>query len=98
MESNPDVLCFTELLGQERSCMQKAMVWLRTHPEEDRPFKKFLRDHQDCEPINSKHFTYYYAAAKAIASIHQPSILNLISREKDILVKFCTKAQNYMIK
>ncbi|KMQ85721.1 hypothetical protein RF55_15554 [Lasius niger] len=73
-DQNPDILNFPELNGPEVASMMVAIEFLKKYPKEDRAYLKLLYDHNDLMPLHSNNFTYFTAAAHAIAAITKTSI------------------------
>ena len=85
---NPEVLCYPELRGAEKSAMLIAIKFLKKYSREDRPYLKLLEDHNNLIPLQSKNFIYFAAAAQAIAGITQPSMKNMSSRYTEAVKAF----------
>lgn len=93
---NPDILNFPELHGPEISTMMIAIEFLKKYPKEERAYLKLLYDHNDLMPLHSNNFTYFTAAAHAIAALTKTSMLNINSRFSEGVKAFQGRVIDYI--
>ncbi|QWT43281.1 putative nucleocapsid protein [Anisopteromalus calandrae negative-strand RNA virus 1] len=93
---NPEILAFPEFMGPEKLNLSVAYQILMKLNEEDRPFIRLLLPPEECVPLQSRHFTTLYAAARAIATIDNPTIANLQTANSDSLKSLGEKVANYV--
>lgn len=95
-DQNPDILNFPELSGPEIASMMVAIDFLKKYPKEDRAYLKLLHDHNDLMPLHSNNFTYFIAAAHAIAAITKTSMLNINARFSEGVKAFQGRVVEYI--
>lgn len=96
-DQNPDILSFPELCGPEVAGMMNAInYFLKKYPKEERAYLKLLYDHTDLFPLHSTNFTYFTAAAHAIAAITKTSMLNINSRFSEGVKDFQGRVLDYI--
>ncbi|QPL15341.1 nucleoprotein [Hymenopteran arli-related virus OKIAV99] len=93
----PALLALSELSGDERSALLDLYDFLASLPEIDQPFVRFEYSPDECDVTHSRHFKYFTAAGRAIASIDTPSMLNLKSRDGPNMISFCNSVKSQVL-
>lgn len=67
LKRHSEVLSFTDLMGQEKYQLSRAMDFLAQQDVGDAPYIKLLRRPEETDVLHSRLYKRFFAAAKAIA-------------------------------